>query len=149
MTFGHFDTYPRYQIIENQNSNETSVDLSNHPTTIVLCKSHDLTEENKELLVKILKAVGETIETVDMVSVDQNGQHHLNEIIKESHTRVLLSFEVNLNNNGLNIHQRLYHIIKISDLSILISEALSTLSVKKEAKMKLWQELQKLYPEQS
>jgi DNA polymerase III psi subunit len=149
MTIGHFDSYPRYQIIEQPESMGHSTDLSAHPTTIVLCKSHDLTEENKTLLAKILKAVGETLETVQFVSVDQNGQHHLNQIIVDGHTRVLLSFEVNLNNNGLNIHQRLYHIIMIGELSILISESLTTLTQKKEAKMKLWTELQKLYPQQS
>lgn len=149
MTLGHFDSYTRYNIIEAPSSEEASALNSTQPTTIVLCKSHDLTEENKALLTKILSAVGETLESVQFVSVDQNGQRHLNQVIQQGHTRVLLSFEVNLNNNGLNIHQRLYYITKIGDLSILISEALSTLQEKKEAKMKLWTELQKLYPQQS
>ena len=149
MTFGHFDSYPRYKIIEPSISVEISVDRATQPTTIVLCKSHDLTDDNKVLLSKILSAVGETLDSVQFVSVDQNGQAHLNQVIQQGHTKVLLSFEVNLNNNGLNIHQRLYHIAMIGELSILISESLSTLSEKKEAKMKLWTELQKLYPQQS
>lgn len=149
MTLGHFDSYPRYKIIEDHSKSMDSTDLSNQPTTIVLCKSHDLTDENKLLLEKILQAVGETLDSVQFVSVDQNGQRHLNQIIVEGHTKVLLSFEVNLNNNGLNIHQRLYHITMIGDLSLLISESLTALSQKKEAKMKLWTELQKLYPQQS
>jgi len=149
MTFGHFDSYPRYKIIEPSKSEETSVDPITQPTTVVLCKSHDLTDDNKVLLSKILSAVGETLDSVQFVSVDQNGLAHLNQVIRQGHTRVLLSFEVNLNNNGLNIHQRLYHITMIGELSILISESLSTLSEKKEAKMKLWTELQKLYPQQS
>jgi len=137
MTFGHFDSYPRYKIIEPSKSEETSVDPITQPTTVVLCKSHDLTDDNKVLLSKILSAVGETLDSVQFVSVDQNGLAHLNQVILQGHTRVLLSFEVNLNNNGLNIHQRLYHITMIGELSILISESL------------LWTELQKLYPQQS
>ncbi len=149
MTYAHFDSYPRYKIIESDKTASGIVDSTPRPTTIVLCKSHDLSEDNKVLLSKILSAVGETLESVQFVSVDHNGQNHLNQVIQQGHTKVLLSFEVNLNNNGLNIHQRLYHITTIGEMSVLISESLSTLSEKKEAKMKLWTELQKLYPQQS
>lgn len=145
MKVGHFDQYPRYNLIESDLPTFEYINKIENASTVVLCKSQDLTETNKELLSKILQAVGETIASVDIISINKNGVNHLNSILKSDHLKVLLSFEVNLNNNGLNLHQRLYHIINMSGLSILISESLTKLTNDKGAKMKLWTELQKLY----
>ena len=145
MNIGSFDEYPRYNIVDSVESGFDYINQIDNTSTIVLCRSEDLTESNKELLSKILQAVGETINSVDIISINKNGQNHLNSILNNHSLRVLLSFEVNLNSNGLNLHQRLYHIIRMSELSLLISESLTKLSNDKVAKMKLWKELQKLY----
>ena len=141
-----FYSYHKYDIIESNAAGLNYIRQVKGATTIVLCKSQDLTASNEKLLANILKAVGETMDTVNVISIDNNGLHHINKLIKNPLLKVLLSFEVNLNSNGLNIHQRLYHIIQLSKLSILISESLSKLSNDKTSKLKLWKELQKLYP---
>ena len=66
MNVGHFNEYPRYNLIDIEKTTFDYINRSDHASTTVLCKSQDLTDSNKELLSKILKAVGETLESVNI-----------------------------------------------------------------------------------
>ncbi len=134
-----FDGYKRYHLIEDQ---PHTIDHKAEITTnqiLVLCLEEDLTDDNKVLLSKILGAIGETMDSATIMSV--NNRMNLTEIINRNKPSTLLSFRVNLNKNGLNLHQRLYEIIVIDRMSIIISESLSDLNQNKEAKMRLWNTL--------
>lgn len=142
-----FYDYPKYRLIEDVS---ISIDhnLDKDKKVMVLCKKKDLNGPNHELLLKILQAIGHTPESTQIIGVDDHEKINVTLLLSNVQPETLLSFEINLNKNGLNLEQKLYRLIKLMDTTIIISEALSTLQGKKEAKVKLWGALQEHFQNQ-
>lgn len=109
--------------------------------SLVLCRKKDLNEDNHDLLVKILSAVNLTLEITNIVAMEDSDILDVSTLIRKIKPKSLLSFEINLNTNGLNLDQKLYKPTHLVGTSIIISESLSTLQKNKESKLKLWNAL--------
>ncbi len=137
---GFYD-FRRYDLIEDQCDRSFYPDLREQ-SVLVLCKSDDLSGPNKELLTKILAAIGQNFDNTQIVGVRPDQKINVTEILNIVKPSTLLSFHINLNTHGLKLEQKLYRIIGLMDTSIIISEALTILQDKIESKKRLWNELQ-------
>ena len=141
MIQSNFFNFPRYELVEDQ-SISIPTDLKNNKSVMVLCKKKDLNGPNNELLLKMLGAIGHTSESTQIIGIDDAEKINVTQLLTIAQPDTLLSFEINLNKNGLNLEQKLYKLINLVSTTIIISESLSTLQEKTESKKKLWASLQ-------
>ncbi len=141
MMTNHFYNFKKYALIEDESIPIPS-GIDSSKEVMVLCKKTDLTGPNRELLEKILNAIGQNMTSTQIVGVNDDEKINVSQLLHIGSPNTLLSFEINLNKNGLNLKQKLYKLIKLLDTTIIISESLSQLQNKVEAKKKLWATLQ-------
>jgi tRNA uridine 5-carbamoylmethylation protein Kti12 len=123
--------------------------LDSTKEALVFCRKKDLNQENHELLIKILGAVNHNLENTNIVALEDSSILDISALMQIIKPKSLLSFEINLNTNGLNLDQKLYKVMHLLDTSIIISESLSTLQQNKESKLKLWNALKEHFIKKS
>lgn len=132
-----FSDYTRYDLIEDK-AKELPNSTYEQKAVMVLCKHKDLTGPNRDLLNKILGAIGQDESNTNIIGVDDHELIDVTDLLRRVPPETLLSFEINLNKNGLNLEQKLYRRIPLMSTTVIISEALETLQGSKDKKMKLW-----------
>ena len=102
--------------------------------------------EDQDLLLKILSAVNLTQEQYILVDKSKHSELKLHHFISEGFKiAYLLSFGITANSIGLNINQKLYSGIEIDTLKILCSDDLQKLQQQTNLKKALWNNLKQLY----
>ena len=124
MTHPYFTNLKYYQIGRDR-IKELSIDKNEE--FLILCKKSDFRENNRQFLIKILHAINKSIADCHIILIEEYEALDAASLLIQYQPKVLISFEINLNKNGLNIEQKLYKPIHLLNTLIIISESLDKL----------------------
>ncbi|MFT4032431.1 MAG: hypothetical protein QM669_08420 [Siphonobacter sp.] len=111
----------------------------------VLILTDNPTEADLILLENILKAVGHTLQTIDLLDINKLMGQNLNSILREKSVHHVITFGVPLKKIGLQIFLMPYQIRSVDQMNFLMVDYLSALHDDKAKKKALWIELKKLF----
>ncbi len=135
-----------YKVVAVNNSTEiASISVVFEPKydTLVICDSP--TSEDAELLEKILVAVKLSSSSIDLMACSTNSMAGFEKIFKNSVTKKIINFGVNLPQIEQYFLPQLYVIQQEGELIYLYSENLSKINQSPEAKKKLWANLKSMF----
>lgn len=93
----------------------------------------------KPFIQKIMKAVGITIQEVDLVDMQKLEGVTPREVMTKSEAKYVITFGLN---KGQQAH---FDLIEYGNKMVLVAKQLAAIETDKEAKMRLWKFLQKMY----
>jgi len=111
----------------------------------VVLNVSDWTDQTKELLLKMLKAVKLNDNQFQIIPVSSDKSISSESLISLSENCKILVFGLTPKDIHMNIKAVLYQTTKLEGASILFSDSLSTLIQKPELKKPLWTALQTIF----
>ncbi len=109
--------------------------------TIVFVGKCTMETDEKDLLQKILAAIGKDYESVQIVHVLNNQKLRLSESLDVSVDYTLFLFGLNPSSLGLQIDPRFYRCLRIGKWKIINCHTLSFLMKNRSAKKALWESM--------
>jgi DNA polymerase III psi subunit len=106
--------------------------LYNEQTTPYLQPKHET------LLKNILKAIGLTLEDIELVNLNNIKRVDYVEILKEKTLNQLISFGIDLRELEINIPLTAYRVQKIEEINMLLADSFHELELNTDKKRMLW-----------
>jgi DNA polymerase III psi subunit len=113
--------------------------LYNEQTTPYLQPAHET------LLVNILKAVGLTLEDIELVNLNNIRRVDYAEILREKTLHQFISFGIDLRELQLNIPLTAYKVQKVEDIQMLLADSFHELQLNTDKKRLLWTCLKQMF----
>jgi DNA polymerase III psi subunit len=111
----------------------------------VLILTNTISESEKTLLVKIIGAVGLTIEQIDLIELGKIQTLDYQSLLSQNITKKFISFGVGLGKINWNILLNIYQPKNINGIDILLSDELRVLESNLDLKKKLWEALKTMF----
>lgn len=111
----------------------------------VLILTDTISESEKALLVKILGAIGLTIDHVDLVELSKVQTLDYQSFLSQNVTKKFVSFGVGLGKINWNILLNIYQPKNIAGVDFLLSDELRVLDASRELKQTLWGALKAMF----
>lgn len=111
----------------------------------VLVLINPITDSEKELLIKILKAVGVSIEQVDLIVFNKSQDLDYQSVISQKITTHFISFGIGMSKLGWSMLLAPYQVKKIEGISFLLADTLKDIEVSQNLKKSLWGALKEMF----
>ncbi|AFK04075.1 hypothetical protein Emtol_2942 [Emticicia oligotrophica DSM 17448] len=111
----------------------------------VLILADTISDSEKALLVKILGAIGLTIEQVDLIELSKVHMPDYQTFVSQAITKKVISFGVGLGRLNWNILLNIYQPKQIAGVDFLLSDELRVLDTNLELKKVLWGALKAMF----
>lgn len=115
--------------------------------TVVICASESgrLTETEAVFLNNILKAVGQSPQSVQIIPLSASGVFTLAQAVRLYHPQKMLIFGFQPKQVQTNLSLPLYTPAMLAETQILLADSLNTLENNKAKKSVLWQQLKQMF----
>ena len=121
----------------------TDIEMENaQATTFVVLKDKDWSEDNQNLLNKMLKAIKLEDHEVQLIPLSQEQNFSLSSLPSTDAKTTILIFGLTPTDIQLNIRATKYQLTGLERATLIFSDSLSTLIEKPALKKPLWQSLQ-------
>ncbi len=124
----------------------TDIEMENaQATTFVVLKDKDWSEDNQNLLNKMLKAIKLEDHEVQLIPLSQEQNFSLSSLPSTDAKTTILIFGLTPTDIQLNIRATKYQLTGLECATLIFSDSLSTLIENPALKKPLWQSLQAAY----
>ncbi len=111
----------------------------------VLILTDTISESEKALLVKILGAIGLTLDQIDLVELSKVQTLDYQSFLSQNVTKKFVSFGVGLGKINWNILLNIYQPKNVAGVDFLLSDELRVLDASRELKQTLWGALKAMF----
>ena len=111
----------------------------------VLILTDTISESEKALLVKILGAIGLTLNQIDLVELSKVQTLDYQSFLSQNVTKKFVSFGVGLGKMNWNILLNIYQPKNVAGVDFLLSDELRVLETSRELKQTLWDALKSMF----
>ena len=111
----------------------------------VLILTDTISESEKALLVKILGAIGLTLNQIDLVELSKVQTLDYQSFLSQNVTKKFVSFGVGLGKINWNILLNIYQPKSVAGVDFLLSDELRVLETSRELKQTLWDALKSMF----
>jgi hypothetical protein len=138
----------KYENLKVDKSESVVVEISK-PSVIlkhkVLILTNPISNSEKELLIKILGAVGVSIEQVDLIVFNHSQSLDYQSIMSQKVTSNFISFGIGMSKLGWSMLLAPYQINKIEGINFLLADTLKDIEVSQNLKKSLWGALKGMF----
>ena len=111
----------------------------------VLILTDTISESEKALLVKILRAIGLMLDQVDLVELSKVQTLDYQSFLSQNVTKKFVSFGIGLGKINWNILLNIYQPKSVAGVDFLLSDELRVLETSRELKQTLWDALKSMF----